>query len=195
MKKYETLQLGRERALRGQHADDRACTGDRYRRARHTPVHAFARERRRFHTPTLARRSPAAQWKVNGRLVGAGHGGESCHATARRRASGEDQLVQVSSRLILRLSRLKFALWGREVGGLRLPGGQGAGARCDVDRWFPAARMLASGEDRLVPTSSRLILRLSRLKFALSGREVGGLRLPGGQWAGRGAQEATAGDC
>ena len=103
--------------------------------------------------------------------------------------------MQVSSRLILRLSRLKFALWGREVGGLRLPGGQGAGARCDVDRWFPAARVLASGEDRLVPTSSRLILRLSRLKFALSGREVGGLRLPGGQWAGRGAQEATAGDC
>ena len=103
------LQLGRERALRGQHADDRACTGDRYRRARHTPVHAFARERRRFHTPTLARRSPAAQWKVNGRLVGAGHGGESCHATARRRVSGEEQLVQVSSRLILRLSRLKFA--------------------------------------------------------------------------------------
>ena len=117
MKKYEPLQLGRERALRGQHADDRACTGDRYRRARHTPVHAFARERRRFHTPTLARRSPAAQWKVNGRLVGAGHGGESCHATARRRASGEEQLVQVSSRLILRLSRLKFAFLAvRSVG-------------------------------------------------------------------------------
>ena len=113
--------------------------------------------------------------------------------------SGEEQLVLTSSRLILRLSRLKFALSGREVGGLRLPGGQwvgrGAGARCDVDRWFPAARVLASGEDRLVPTSSWLILRLSRLKFALSGREVGGLRLPGGQWAGRGAQEATAGDC
>ena len=72
--------------------------------------------------------------------------------------SGEEQLVQVSSRLILRLYRLKFALWGREVGGLRLPGGQGAGARCDVDRWFPAARMLVSGEDQLVPTSSRLIL-------------------------------------
>ena len=82
--------------------------------------------------------------------------------------------MQVSSRLILRLSRLKFALWGREVGGLRLPGGQGAGARCDVDRWFPAARVLASGEDRLVPTSSRLILRLSRLKFAfLAVRSVG----------------------
>ena len=61
---------------------------------------------------------------------------------------------------------------------MRLPGGQGAGARCDVDRWFPAARVLASGEDRLVPTSSRLILRLSRLTFALSGREVGGLRQP-----------------
>ena len=82
--------------------------------------------------------------------------------------------MQVSSRLILRLSRLKFALWGREVGGLRLPGGQGAGARCDVDRWFSAARVLASGEDRLVPTSSRLILRLSRLKLAfLAVRSVG----------------------
>ena len=103
--------------------------------------------------------------------------------------------MQVSSRLILRLSRLKFALWGREVGGLRRPGGQGAGARCDVDRWFPAARVLASGEDRLVPTSSRLILRLSRLTFALLAvRSVGcGSRLE--QRAGRGAQEATAGDC
>ena len=99
--------------------------------------------------------------------------------------------MQVSSRLILRLSRLKFALWGREVGGLRLPGGQGAGARCDVDRWFPAARVLASGEDRLVPTSSRLILRLSRLTFALSGREVGGLRQPARAVGGQGR---TGGD-
>ena len=103
--------------------------------------------------------------------------------------------MQVSSRLILRLSRLTFALWGREVGGLQLPGGQGAGARCDVDRLLTSSQVLASGEDRLVPTSSRLILRLSRLKFALwAVRSVGcGSRL--GQWAGRGAQEATAGDC
>ena len=39
--------------------------------------------------------------------------------------------------------------------------------------------------------SSRLILRLSRLKFALLGREVGGLRLPGGQWAGRALERAV----
>ena len=97
---------------------------------------------------------------------------------ARVLASGEDRLVPTSSRLILRLSRLKFALLAvRSVGcGGRLGqwAGRGAGARCDVDRWFPAARVLASGEDQLVPTSSRLILRLSRLTFALSG--VGGRR-------------------
>ena len=43
----------------------------------------------------------------------------------------------------------------------------GAGGRCDVDHWVPAARALASGEEQLVPTSSRLILRLSRLKVAV----------------------------
>ena len=111
---------------------------------------------------------------MGGQGAGARCDVDRCLPAARARASGEERLVQVSSRLILRLSRLKFALWGREVGGLRLPGGQGAGARCDVDRWFPAARVLASGEDQLVPTSSRLILRLSRLKFAfLAVRLVG----------------------
>ena len=88
------------------------------------------------------------------------------------------RLVPTSSRLILRLSRLTFALSGREFGGLRRPagavGGQGAGARCDVDRLLTSSHVLASGEDQLVPTSSRLILRLSRLTFALSG--VGGRR-------------------
>ena len=65
---------------------------------------------------------------------------------------------------------------GRESGSLRLPGwaaaigsgwAVGAGGRCDVDRRLPAARARASGEEQLVPTSSRLILRLSRLKVAV----------------------------
>ena len=42
-----------------------------------------------------------------------------------------------------------------------------------------AARARASGKERLVPTSSRLILHLSRLMIAVSGRESGSLRLPG----------------
>ena len=47
-------------------------------------------------------------------------------------------------------------------------GNGGAGeARCDVDHWLRAARALTSGEEQLVPTSSRLILRLSRLMVAV----------------------------
>ena len=130
-------------------------------------------------------RRPCGQWV--GRGAGARCDVDRWFPAARVLASGEDRLVPTSSRLILRLSRLTFALSGREVGGLRQParavGGQGAGARCDVDRWFPAARVLASGEDQLVPTSSRLILRLSRLKFALLAVSSVGCGCRRGQWA------------
>ena len=72
--------------------------------------------------------------------------------------------------------------FGREVGGLRLPagavGGQGAGARCDVDRLLTSSHVLATGEDQLVLTSSRLILRLFRLTLHPC-RDSGGLRRPG----------------
>ena len=92
-------------------------------------------------------------------------------AHERRGAACADPLPADSSSL-----PVKGCSSGRESGSLRLPGWaaarQWAGfgaleARRDVDRWFSAARTLASGEERLVPTSSRLILHLSRLKIAV----------------------------
>ena len=68
-------------------------------------------------------------------------------------------------------------------------GGQCVGGRCDVDRWVPAARARASGEEQLVPTSSRLILRLSRLKVAVQAATLVNCFCRactvGGVWAGR----------
>ena len=83
--------------------------------------------------------------------------------------------MPTSSRILFHLSRLMVAVPAANLArcgcraGQRLAVGRvwGAGARCDVDRWFSAARTLASGEERLVPTSSRLILHLSRLKIAV----------------------------
>ena len=82
-----------------------------------------------------------------------------------------EQLVPTSSRLILHLSRLKIAVpaanlvrwralsssgWGRALKRAATPS---AGSR--------AAWSHASGKERLVPTSSRLILHLSRLMVAV----------------------------
>ena len=79
--------------------------------------------------------------------------------------------MPTSSRLILHLSRLKIAVPAANLVRWRALSSSGwavgAGGRCDVDRWVPAARARASGEEQLVPTSSRLILRLSRLKVAV----------------------------
>ena len=76
--------------------------------------------------------------------------------------------MRTSSRILLHVSRLigvvpaanrvRYGCRARAVGL-----GLGAGARCDVDRWLPAARARARGEGRLVLTSSRILLCLSRL--------------------------------
>ena len=46
------------------------------------------------------------------------------------------------------------------------------GARRDVNRWLPAARMRTSGEERLVPTSSRILIHLSRLMIAVPATDM-----------------------
>ena len=86
--------------------------------------------------------------------------------------------MQVSSRLILRLSRLKFAFLAvRSVGcGSRLE--QWAGRATAGDRLLTSSHVLATGEDQLVLTSSRLILRLFRLTLHPC-RDSSGLRRPG----------------
>jgi len=48
-------------------------------------------------------------------------------------------------------------------------GVHGTGGCCDVDRRLPTARVLASGWERLVLASSRIVLRLSRLIIASMG--------------------------
>ena len=83
--------------------------------------------------------------------------------------------MPTSSRILLPPFPVNGCRSGRESGSLRLPGwaaassgwGRALKRRRDVDRCLPAARARASGEEQLVPTSSRLILHLSRLKVAV----------------------------
>ena len=96
--------------------------------------------------------------------------GSCCAGARERRGAACTDLLPANSSTF----PVKGCRSGRGSGSLRLPGGQRlavgrqcAGGRCDVDRWVPAARARASGEEQLVPTSSRLILRLSRLKVAV----------------------------
>ena len=56
---------------------------------------------------------------------------------------------------------------GGEAGGGLGKMGRGAGARRDVDHRLLFARARASGEERLVPTSSRILFHLSRLMAAV----------------------------
>ena len=64
---------------------------------------------------------------------------------------------------------------GEAGGGLGKWGGRWRG-RCDVDHWLRAARALASGEERLVPTSSRILFHLSRLMVAVPAANLVGWR-------------------
>ena len=83
--------------------------------------------------------------------------------------------MPTSSRILFHLSRLMAAVPAANLArcgcraGQRLAVGRVGrrSARRDVDRCLLAARALASGEKQLVPTSSRLILHLSRLKIAV----------------------------
>ena len=95
-----------------------------------------------------------------------------------------EQLVPTSSRLILHLSRLKIAVptanlvrwralsssgWGRALKRAATPS---AGSR--------AAWSLASGEERLVPTSSRIFIHLSRLMVAVPAANLARCGCPAG---------------
>ena len=116
-----------------------------------------------------------ARLAVGGRVLGAHRDVHRWLPAARARARGEEQLVPTSSRILLHLSRLMVAVPAANLArcgcraGQRLAVGRvwGAGGRCDVDRRLPAARARASGEERLVPTSSRILFHLSRLKIAV----------------------------
>ena len=150
-----------------QHADDTAPVPERDAAAhathRSTPLHArvdaFTRQLRRGEAQRPSEPSTGGWW--------AGHRGEwlTCYFS-RMRASGEGRLLLASSRLILRLSRLKVASTAVSSEGCGCRAGSGWAERCDVDRWVPAARVPTSGEGRLLLASSRLILRLSRLMIA-----------------------------
>ena len=133
---------------------------------------------------------------------------DRCHLATRALASGEEQLVPTSSRLILRVCRLKVAVPAARTwpvvaarAGQRLAVGRvwGAGGRCDVDRCHLATRARASGEERLVPTPSRILFHLSRLMIAVPAANPtrcgcpAGRRLPVGRvWAPEGAATSTA---
>ena len=100
---------------------------------------------------------------------------DRCLPAARARASGEERLVTTSSRILFHLFPVKDCRSGREPGPLRQPGGQRLAA---ARQWaperaatstaaFPRRRALVSGEERLVPTTSRILFRLSRLMVAV----------------------------
>ena len=110
-----------------------------------------------------------------------------------------EQLVPTSSRLILHLSRLKIAVptanlvrwralsssgWGRALKRAATPS---AGSR--------AAWSLVGGEERLVPTSSRILFHLSRLMVAVPAANLVGWRAAassGYGWALERAATSTA---
>jgi hypothetical protein len=98
-------------------------------------------------------------------------------ATVQVLASGEEQFVQVSSRIVLSVCRLILAavpcFWWVEAG----QAGCGWAAYPGGDCWLPAARMLASGEERFVQASSRIVLSVCRLILAAV-LCSGGLRKP-----------------
>ena len=94
-------------------------------------------------------------------------------AFLRRRAlvGGEERLVPTSSRILFHLSRLMAAVPAANLVGWRARLAVGRVGRWrgrrDVDRCLPAVRALVGGEERLVPTSSRILFHLSRLMVAV----------------------------
>ena len=87
-------------------------------------------------------------------------------ATAQVLASGEEQFVQASSRILLSVCRLILAavpcFWWVEAG----QAGCGWAAYPGGDRRLPAARVLASGEEQFVQASLRIVLSVCRLILA-----------------------------
>ena len=80
--------------------------------------------------------------------------------------------MPTSSRLILHLSRLKIAVPAANLVRWRALSSSGWGLGAEEGRdavcWVPCgAGRARGGEERLVPTSSRLILHLSRLMIAV----------------------------
>ena len=90
---------------------------------------------------------------------------------ARAPSSGEERLVPTSSRILFHLSRLMAAVPAANLVGWRARLAVGRVGRWrgrrDVDRCLPAVRALVGGEERLVPTSSRILFHLSRLMVAV----------------------------
>ena len=144
-----------------------------------------------------------------GRRVG-GKWGEALKRALRRRplafpkrrahASGEERLVPTSSRILFHLSRLTVAVSAANLLRWRAAASSGQGLGAEVraaasTAAFSLRRALASGEERLVPTASRLILHLSRLKIAVPAANLVRWRALSSSGWGLGAEEGRDAVC